>query len=118
VDTEGGDGADVCWGGACYLGANQFGGKLEPARDQENRSSIDKVGVPTLSCDILSTPACCLRPLVLPSSSGSGGELLAIPLVLASESIKARREEQSVAAEFGNDYEEYRRQTGFLIPGG
>jgi protein-S-isoprenylcysteine O-methyltransferase Ste14 len=56
--------------------------------------------------------------LVLPSSSGSGGELLAIPLVLASESIKARREEQSVAAEFGNDYEEYRRQTGFLIPGG
>jgi len=43
--------------------------------------------------------------------------VLAIPLILASESIKARREEQFMAAEFGNDYEEYRRETGFLIPG-
>ncbi|HXU15533.1 MAG TPA: isoprenylcysteine carboxylmethyltransferase family protein [Terriglobales bacterium] len=43
--------------------------------------------------------------------------VLAIPLILASESIKARREEQFMAAEFGDDYEEYRRETGFLIPG-
>jgi protein-S-isoprenylcysteine O-methyltransferase Ste14 len=43
--------------------------------------------------------------------------VLAIPLILISESIKAHREEQFMAAEFGNDYEEYRRETGFLIPG-
>lgn len=43
--------------------------------------------------------------------------VLAVPLVLASESIKARREERFMATEFGASYEEYRRETGFLIPG-
>jgi len=43
--------------------------------------------------------------------------VLGIPLILASESIKARREEQFMSAEFGDAYEEYRRGTGFLIPG-
>ncbi len=40
----------------------------------------------------------------------------AIPLVLAAESIKARREEQFMMDEFGETYREYRQRTGFLIP--
>lgn len=43
--------------------------------------------------------------------------LLAIPIVLAGQTVKARREEQFMLAEFGETYEQYRRQTGFLIPG-
>jgi protein-S-isoprenylcysteine O-methyltransferase Ste14 len=48
---------------------------------------------------------------------GEWRAVLGIPLILASESIKARREEQFMSAEFGDAYEEYRRETGFLIPG-
>jgi protein-S-isoprenylcysteine O-methyltransferase Ste14 len=48
---------------------------------------------------------------------GQWRAVLGIPLILASESIKARREEQFMCAEFGAAYEEYRRGTGFLIPG-
>jgi protein-S-isoprenylcysteine O-methyltransferase Ste14 len=43
--------------------------------------------------------------------------IVAIPLVLASESVKARREEQFMLEEFGDAYVQYRNQTGFLIPG-
>lgn len=43
--------------------------------------------------------------------------LLAVPLVLLSENIKARREEQFMLAEFGDAYAQYRDETGFLIPG-
>jgi protein-S-isoprenylcysteine O-methyltransferase Ste14 len=43
--------------------------------------------------------------------------LIAVPLVLLSESIKARREEQFMLAEFGDAYAQYRDETGFLIPG-
>ena len=43
--------------------------------------------------------------------------LIAIPLVLLSESIKARREEQFMIEEFGETYQEYREQTWFIVPG-
>ena len=48
---------------------------------------------------------------------GEWRAVLGIALILASESIKARREEQFMSAEFGDSYEEYRRGTWFLIPG-
>jgi protein-S-isoprenylcysteine O-methyltransferase Ste14 len=43
--------------------------------------------------------------------------VLAIPFVLGSESLKARREEEFMLAEFGDAYRQYRGETGFLIPG-
>jgi len=43
--------------------------------------------------------------------------LIAVPLVLLSESIKARREEQFMIEEFGQTYQEYREQTWFIVPG-
>jgi protein-S-isoprenylcysteine O-methyltransferase Ste14 len=43
--------------------------------------------------------------------------LIAIPLIIIAESMKARREEQYMVAEFGEGYEQYRRETGFLVPG-
>jgi protein-S-isoprenylcysteine O-methyltransferase Ste14 len=42
--------------------------------------------------------------------------LVAIFLVLMAESFKAKREEQFMLAEFGETYEQYRRETCFLIP--
>lgn len=43
--------------------------------------------------------------------------LIAVPLVLLSESIKARREEQFMIEEFGETYQAYREQTWFIVPG-
>lgn len=43
--------------------------------------------------------------------------IVAIPLILLSEIVKARREEQFMLAEFGEAYARYRNQTGFLLPG-
>jgi protein-S-isoprenylcysteine O-methyltransferase Ste14 len=43
--------------------------------------------------------------------------LVAVPLVLLSESIKARREERFMIEEFGQTYQEYREQTWFIVPG-
>ena len=43
--------------------------------------------------------------------------LIAVPLVLLSESIKARREERFMIEEFGQTYQEYREQTWFIVPG-
>ncbi len=43
--------------------------------------------------------------------------VIAIPLILLSEIVKARREEQFMLAEFGESYAQYRNETGFLIPG-
>jgi len=48
---------------------------------------------------------------------GEWKAVLGIPFILASECIKARREERFMSAEFGDAYEEYRRGTWFLIPG-
>lgn len=48
---------------------------------------------------------------------GEWRAVLAIPFVLASESLKARREEEFMLAEFGDAYRQYRSETGFLIPG-
>src|SRR5262249_25086174 len=42
--------------------------------------------------------------------------LVALVLVFAAESFKAKREEQFMLAEFGETYEQYRRETGFLTP--
>jgi protein-S-isoprenylcysteine O-methyltransferase Ste14 len=38
-------------------------------------------------------------------------------LVLLSESIKAKREEQFMIEEFGETYQQYREQTWFIAPG-
>jgi protein-S-isoprenylcysteine O-methyltransferase Ste14 len=43
--------------------------------------------------------------------------LIAVPLVLLSESIKAKREEQFMIEEFGETYQQYREQTWFIAPG-
>lgn len=43
--------------------------------------------------------------------------LIAVPLVLLSESIKARREERFMIEEFGQSYQDYRQQTWFIVPG-
>lgn len=43
--------------------------------------------------------------------------VVAIPLILLSETVKARREEKFMLAEFGDAYSQYRNDTGFLIPG-
>jgi protein-S-isoprenylcysteine O-methyltransferase Ste14 len=43
--------------------------------------------------------------------------LIAVPLVLLSESIKARREERFMMEEFGQTYQDYREQTWFIVPG-
>jgi protein-S-isoprenylcysteine O-methyltransferase Ste14 len=40
----------------------------------------------------------------------------ALVLILVAERFKAQREEQFMLAEFGEGYEQYRRETGFLIP--
>jgi protein-S-isoprenylcysteine O-methyltransferase Ste14 len=48
---------------------------------------------------------------------GEWRAVLAIPFVLGSESLKARREEEFMLAEFGDAYRQYRSETGFLIPG-
>jgi protein-S-isoprenylcysteine O-methyltransferase Ste14 len=42
--------------------------------------------------------------------------LLAIPLILIAQWIKARREEHFMVAEFGEAYQQYRQHTGFLLP--
>jgi protein-S-isoprenylcysteine O-methyltransferase Ste14 len=47
---------------------------------------------------------------------GEARALLAIPIVLAGQAVKARREEQFMLQEFGEGYEQYRRETGFLLP--
>ena len=43
--------------------------------------------------------------------------IIAMPLVLIAESIKARREERFMIEEFGASYEIYRQQTWFIVPG-
>jgi protein-S-isoprenylcysteine O-methyltransferase Ste14 len=42
--------------------------------------------------------------------------LLAVGIMLAAHSWKASREEVLLSGEFGADYAEYRRRTGFLFP--
>jgi protein-S-isoprenylcysteine O-methyltransferase Ste14 len=42
--------------------------------------------------------------------------LLAIVVILLAHSLKAKREEALMACEFGERYQEYRKQTGFLFP--
>ena len=48
---------------------------------------------------------------------GEWRAVLAVPFVLGSESLKARREEEFMLAEFGDAYRQYRGETGFLVPG-
>ena len=43
--------------------------------------------------------------------------VVAVVLVLASESIKARREEKFMVEEFGETYQQYRKETWFIVPG-
>jgi protein-S-isoprenylcysteine O-methyltransferase Ste14 len=43
--------------------------------------------------------------------------LLGVALAVAGQALKAKKEEQFMLAEFGVRYEEYRRDTGFLLPG-
>jgi protein-S-isoprenylcysteine O-methyltransferase Ste14 len=43
--------------------------------------------------------------------------LVALLLILVAESVKAKREEQFMLAEFGETYRQYQQETGFLIPG-
>lgn len=43
--------------------------------------------------------------------------LLAIAMVAISFAMKAKREEDYMSAEFGDAYAQYRRHTGFLLPG-
>jgi protein-S-isoprenylcysteine O-methyltransferase Ste14 len=43
--------------------------------------------------------------------------LVALVLVLVAESLKAKREEQFMLAEFGESYRQYQQRTGFLVPG-
>ena len=49
--------------------------------------------------------------------TGQWRGLVALVLVVTAESFKAKREEQFMLAEFGEQYREYQQQTGFLIPG-
>jgi protein-S-isoprenylcysteine O-methyltransferase Ste14 len=43
--------------------------------------------------------------------------LLALAVLIAAHILKARREEALMVRHFGSIYEEYRRKTGFLVPG-
>ncbi len=43
--------------------------------------------------------------------------VVAIPLILLSEIVKARLEERFMIEEFGESYETYRQQTWFIVPG-
>jgi len=42
--------------------------------------------------------------------------LLAIVLVVVTQSLKAQREEKFMLSEFGDRYAQYQRETGFLLP--
>ena len=42
--------------------------------------------------------------------------LVAFALVLSAHVLKARKEERLLAGKFGQDYEQYRLSTGFLVP--
>jgi protein-S-isoprenylcysteine O-methyltransferase Ste14 len=42
--------------------------------------------------------------------------VLAVAIILVAHSLKALREERMLMREFGQEYEDYRRSTGFLIP--
>jgi len=48
--------------------------------------------------------------------AGEWRGLLAVGVMLVAHSGKARREEAMLSAEFGAEYTEYRRRTGFLFP--
>jgi protein-S-isoprenylcysteine O-methyltransferase Ste14 len=43
--------------------------------------------------------------------------ILALAMLIAAHTLKARREEALMVRHFGSVYEDYKRQTGFLIPG-
>ena len=43
--------------------------------------------------------------------------ILALLLLIVAHTLKARREEALMARHFGSVYEDYRRKTGFLVPG-
>ncbi len=43
--------------------------------------------------------------------------ILALLLLIVAHTLKARREEALMVRHFGSVYEEYRRKTGFLVPG-
>ncbi len=43
--------------------------------------------------------------------------IMALVLLIAAHTLKARREEALMIRHFGRVYEEYRRRTGFLVPG-
>lgn len=43
--------------------------------------------------------------------------LLGMALAIVGLSFKAQREEKFMQSEFGESYQEYRRRTGFLVPG-
>ncbi len=47
---------------------------------------------------------------------GEWRALLGVVLLLAAHSRKARREESLLTREFGQEYADYRRRTGFLFP--
>jgi protein-S-isoprenylcysteine O-methyltransferase Ste14 len=47
---------------------------------------------------------------------GEWRAVLAVALLLAAHSRKARREESLLTSEFGEEYRSYRRSTGFLFP--
>jgi len=42
--------------------------------------------------------------------------VVAVAVIWATHSLKARREERLLATEFGEEYADYRRSTGFLFP--
>jgi protein-S-isoprenylcysteine O-methyltransferase Ste14 len=47
---------------------------------------------------------------------GKWRDILGIGLIFLAHSFKARKEEALMTRQFGSEYDEYRKQTGALIP--
>lgn len=48
---------------------------------------------------------------------GEWRAVLALAIMLVNYAVKARREEKILAGKFGDSFDEYKRHTGFLVPG-